>query len=48
MTDKDQRIVVAKRMKKSTEIDKNFTKTLVFMEDAITLMDLTLKEREEI
>jgi hypothetical protein len=48
MTDKEQRIEVAKRMKKSTEINENFTKTLAFMEDAITLMDLTLKEREEV
>ena len=48
MTDTEQRIEVAKRMKRLCNNDNNSAEALAFIHDAITLMDLTLKEREEI
>ena len=48
MTDKEQRIEVAKRMKKLCNNDNNPAEAAAFIQNAITLMDLTLKEREEV
>ena len=48
MTDKEQRIIVAKRMKKLCNNDNKSAEAMAFIQNAITLMDLTLKEREEI
>ena len=45
MTDKDQRIVVAKRMKKLCNNDNKSAEAMAFFNDAITLMELVLKER---
>ena len=48
MTDKEQRIAVAKRMKKLCNSDHNPAEAIAFIHDAITLMDLVLKERGEV
>ena len=40
-------LTIARRMKKLCESDDNFTETAAFIQDAITLMDLTLKEGGE-
>ena len=48
MTDKEQRIEVVKRMKRLCNSDNNPAEGMAFIHNAITLMDLTLKEREEV
>lgn len=47
MTDKEQRIEVAKRMKKLCNNDNNPAEAMAFIHDAITLMDLVLKEGDK-
>jgi len=48
MTDKEQRIIVAKRMKKLCNNDNNLDEAIAFIHDAITLMELVLKEGGEV
>ena len=43
-----QRIKVAKRMMKLCNSDNNTAEAMAFIHDAITLMELTLKEEEEV
>lgn len=48
MTDKEQRIAVAKRMKRLCNSDNNSAEAMAFIQDAMTLMDLTLKESGDV
>jgi hypothetical protein len=48
MTDKEKRIAVAERMKKLCNNDNNPAEAMAFIHDAITLMDLVLKEGDEV
>ena len=48
MTDKEQRIIVAERMENLRSRKHSTAEALAFFNDAITLMELVLKEREEV